>query len=55
MDKFKQELCGNNVVKGKLDRKSKQKALCETHWCTRVDALSTFKATFPDIVSNLYR
>jgi hypothetical protein len=26
---------------------------CETRWCIRANALATFKATFPVIVSNL--
>jgi hypothetical protein len=53
MDKLEQELCGNDVVKGNLDGKSKLKTLCETRWCIRANALATFKATFPVIVSNL--
>ena len=53
MDKFEQELCGSDVVKGNLDGKSKLKTLCETRWCIRANALATFKASFPVIVSNL--
>ena len=43
----------NDVVKDKLDGKSKLKPLCETRWCIRANALATFKAAFPVIVSNL--
>jgi hypothetical protein len=50
MDKFEQELCGSDVVKGNLDGKSKLKTLCETRWCIRVNALATFKAASPVIV-----
>ena len=53
MDKFEQELCGSDVVKGNLDGKSKLKTLCETRWCIRVNALATFKAAFSVIDSNL--
>jgi hypothetical protein len=41
------------LVKDKLDGKSKLKPLCETRWCIRANALATFKAAFPVIVSNL--
>jgi hypothetical protein len=33
--------------------KIKLKTLCETRWCIRANALATFKAVFPVIVSNL--
>jgi hypothetical protein len=46
MDKFEQELCGNDAVKGKLDGKSKHKFLCETQWFCRTNALETIKAAF---------
>ena len=49
MDKLEQELCGNNVVKGNLDGKSKLK----TRLCIRTNTLTTFNASFPVIVSKL--
>jgi len=55
MDKFEQELRGDNVVKGKLDGKSRIQTLCETRWCIRANALATFKVAFHVIVSNLSR
>ena len=35
------------------DGESKLNTSCETGWCIRANVLSTFKATFPVVVSNL--
>ena len=53
MDKFEQELCGNNAMKGKIDRKSKPKTFSETWWFSSTNALATVKAAFHVTVSGL--
>ena len=37
MDKFDQELCRNDAVKGMLDGNSKLKTLCEARWFSRAN------------------
>ena len=53
MDKFEQEFCGNDAVKGMLNEKSKLKLLCETQCFSPANALATFKAAFTVTVSAL--
>ncbi len=54
MDKFEQELCGNNAMKGKIDGKNKPKTFSETWWLSSANALATVKAAFHITVSGLY-
>ncbi|CAC5412466.1 unnamed protein product [Mytilus coruscus] len=53
LGKLQDELEQNQNVKDKLDGKTKIQTLCETRWFSRASDLSTFKATFPVIVSFL--
>ena len=53
MDKFEQELCRNDALKGILDGKSKLKRVKRGGLVVRADELATFNCTFPVIVSAL--
>ena len=43
---FKEQLGDNPVAREEMERRSKLKVLCETHWASRADCLAVFVDAF---------